>query len=71
MITYKKKPQKTNILSNTLKMFKNLLHQNQQANFNETLYKSSLGRIVHTKGQVLFNVDIPVITKMQKWGGII
>jgi hypothetical protein len=28
---------------NTLKFFKNLLLQNEQANFNESWYKSSLG----------------------------
>jgi hypothetical protein len=50
---------------------KNLL-QNQQANFNQTWYKLSLGKgnskIVHIKGQVLFKGEI--IIKMQKWGGV-
>jgi hypothetical protein len=47
---------------------KNLL-QNQQANFNQTWYKSFLGEIVQIKGQVLFKGEI--ITKMQKFGDVI
>ena len=52
---------------------KNLLLQNQQANFNQTWHRSSLGKvevkIVQIKGQVFFKGEI--ITKMQKWGGVI
>jgi hypothetical protein len=60
-------------VKNTLKIFKNLLFQNQQANFNQTWYKSSLGigdsKLFKIRGQVLFKGEI--ITKLQKWGGVI
>jgi hypothetical protein len=46
---------------------KNLLLQNQKANFNQTWCKSSLGK--GNKVQVLFKGEI--ITKMQKFGEVI
>jgi hypothetical protein len=51
-------------------ILKNLLLQNQLANFNQTWHKSSLGegdsKLFKIKGQVLFKGEI--ISKMQKWG---
>jgi hypothetical protein len=51
---------------------KNIL-QNKKANFNQTWYISSLGKgnskFIKIKGQVLFKGEM--ITKMEKWGGVI